>query len=325
MKNQKKYKFISISVAVTLILSVTTKKKKEIIIIFENLYNKYIKNIDVVVPVNNIVDLDLDINNIVDNIIENNESLNDCVNEKLKVDIENNQKVIESDFLNKAVIKEEVTESKLEEELNDSSLEQEMQKELKQVALTFDDGPSIYTEELLEILKENNARATFFVVGSRIKEYGYIIKKIKEEGHQIGSHGSNHEDFTKMSSEELKQILEETKHLLKQYNVTQTIVRPPYGSVNNNVKKNVEFPLIMWSIDTRDWEHRNSEKGVEIILENIEDGSIILMHDLYKPTIDIVKHVLPILNEKGYEFVTIEELFDETELERGKTYYKKIK
>ncbi|MGE5455646.1 MAG: polysaccharide deacetylase family protein [Ignavibacteriales bacterium] len=193
----------------------------------------------------------------------------------------------------------------------------------KKVAFTFDDGPSKYTEELLAILKENNAEATFFILGSKIDQYASTIEDIKDGGHQIGSHGVSHSDFTKMTNEKLIKELEATKSLLAKYNITQTLVRPPYGNVNKQVKESVDYPLIMWSIDTRDWESRNSKSEVQIIIENIEDGSIIIMHDVYKPTIDAVKMVLPLLKEKGYEFVTIDELFGGSKLEDGKQYYKK--
>ena len=216
-----------------------------------------------------------------------------------------------------------IVNNKTNEVIEKENVEEE--EKLKKVAFTFDDGPSIYTENLLEILKENNASATFFVIGSRINKYGHIIEKIKNDGHQIESHGVSHKAFTKLSDEELIEELKTTKELLAKYDVIQTMVRPPYGSVNEKVKQNVNYPLIMWSIDTRDWEHRNSSEGTRIIIENVEDGSIILMHDLYKSTVETVKEVLPILKEKGYEFVTVSDLFEDIELENGKVYYKKIK
>lgn len=193
----------------------------------------------------------------------------------------------------------------------------------KKVAFTFDDGPSKYTEELLAVLKEYNAEATFFVLGCNIDQYASTIEDMKDNGHQIGSHGVSHTDFTKMTNENLIKELEKTKELLAKYDITQTLVRPPYGRVNDQVKETVDYPLIMWSIDPRDWESKDSNSEVQIIIENIKDGSIIIMHDSYKPTIDAVRMVLPILKEKGYEFVTIDELFKGSELEDGKQYYKK--
>lgn len=244
-----------------------------------------------------------EIENIIKDIKESKESFN---NEEEKINEKQNEKVVNEEL--------ETEENIVEEEIEKS----------KKVAFTFDDGPSIYTKDLLEILKENNAKATFFVVGSRINKYGNTIIAMKDDGHQIESHGVSHKDFTKLTNEELIKELKTTKELLAKYGVIQTLVRPPYGSVNKRVKEMVDYPLIMWSVDTRDWEHRNSEKGTRIIIENIEDGSIILMHDLYKSTIETVKQVLPILKEEGYEIVTVSELFEETELEKGKAYYKRI-
>ncbi len=328
MKKRKikmRYKVISLLIAIILLLPIPNKNKKELFTKIENLYYKYIKKIDnVVIPVS--TDIKLEGNIIDEEELELENFINIQEIEK-PLSQENLNENIELEDQRKMVVNP--NELELEQVINNKDKEEpeivDAQEELKQVALTFDDGPSIYTEELLEILKENNATATFFVIGSRIDKYGSVIEKIKNDGHQIGSHGINHEDFTKLKTEELKRILEETKFLLDQYGVSQTLVRPPYGSINNRVKENIEYPLIMWSLDTRDWEHRDSEKGTQIIIENIEDGSIILMHDLYKSTIDTVKSVLPILKEQGYEFVTVEELLEETELEKGKIYYKKIK
>ena len=324
-KSKMLYKVISLSIVIAMLLPIPNKSKKELFTKIENLYYKYIKKIDnVVIPAS--TDIKLEGNIIVEEELELENFINIQEIEK-PLSQENLNENIELEDQRKMVV--DTNELELEQVINNIDIEEieivDVQEESKQVALTFDDGPSIYTEELLEILKENNTTATFFVIGSRIDKYGNVIEKIKNDGHQIGSHGINHEDFTKLKTEELKRILEETKFLLDQYGVSQTLVRPPYGSINNRVKENIEYPLIMWSLDTRDWEHRDSEKGTQIIIENIEDGSIILMHDLYKSTIDTVKSVLPILKEQGYEFVTVEELLEETELEKGKIYYKKIK
>lgn len=232
---------------------------------------------------------------------------------KKKITIDN-QKEIVSEDTNEEVKPEEVINT-VEEQTEES----------KKIAFTFDDGPSVYTKDLLKILKENNAKATFFVLGSRINKYNKIITTMQADGHQIGSHGYSHKAFTKLTNEELIKELKTTKELLEKYNVIPTLVRPPYGSADERIKETVDYPLIVWSVDTRDWEHRDSEKGTHIIIENIDDGSIILMHDIYKSTIETVKQVLPMLKKQGYEFVTISELFEETELEEGKLYYKKTK
>ena len=297
------------------------KNKNTIVTKIENLYNKYFTE---------------------DTIIMNDTSNTDFIVEAVTVKPSPIEKESET-----KTIEVLVTEPKLEEVIEVPAIEalvietitevietpivteeviidnEEVEEETKKVAFTFDDGPSKYTNELLEILKEYNAEATFFVLGSGIEKYSTTIEDMKDDGHQIESHGVSHTAFTNLTNEELIKELETTKSLLAKYEITQTLVRPPYGSTNNRVKENVDYPLIMWSVDTRDWEHRDSEKGSQIIIENIEDGSIILMHDIHKSTIEAVRMVLPLLKEQGYEFVTIEELFEDDELEEGKTYYKK--
>ncbi len=297
-KNKKLYfpKTIAIILSIIMMIPILGKYKKEIKSKIENLYlNYFVNNVDCLGK-GKIIEEN---NNLVVNIPKNNSN-----NEEKQIEIEIQPKPTPIATPKPTPEIEEIT---------------------KQVALTFDDGPSKYTLELLEILKFNNAKASFFVLGSRINKYGDVIEKIKNDNHQIECHGTNHEDFTKLSNEELKQMLDETKTLLSKYEVTQTLIRPPYGSLNKRVKENIKYPLIMWSLDTKDWQHRNSKEGTRIIIENIEEGSIILMHDLYKTTINTIKEVLPILKEQGYQFVTIDELFDEVELIDGKVYYKKTK
>ncbi|MDD4608022.1 MAG: polysaccharide deacetylase family protein [Bacilli bacterium] len=319
------------------------KHKKELFIKVENLYHKYFTE-DNSIPI-----YDEDEVNLVETEIPiiSNQPKEPIINETETLPIDNNSEEPTNNQMPIEVEEEpiiEPTPTAIEEESIVEPTPTEVEnveisepespnveenevivEQTKKVAFTFDDGPSKYTKELLEILKENDAAATFFVLGSRIDNYNDTIEDIKDDGHQIGSHGVSHESFTELTNEELINELEQTKQLLSKYDITQTLVRPPYGNTNSQVKDNVDYPLIMWSVDTRDWEHRNSSEGTRIIIENIQDGSIILMHDLYKSTIETVRMVLPILKEQGYEFVTVDELFEDNELEEGKTYYKKIK
>lgn len=353
MNKKRKFRtrILSLAVAITMFFQLPIHKNKgSFFNALEDMYNKYIKRIvlneneektvfnekDIAfeelsktteeIAVSNEQEMP-ELNIVIDEeMLENSivKEIDNVINEEQKlVEVIDNAMNEESNIIEEIVNIVDV--QPVESQVIEETPKVEEEEKLKRVALTFDDGPSKYTEELLQILKEYNASATFFVVGSRIQKYGDVIEKIKEDGHQIGSHGINHEDFTKVSTEELKNILEETKNLLEQHGITQTLVRPPYGSINKTVRENIGYPIILWSIDTRDWEHRDSEKGAQIIIEDIESGSIILMHDLYQSTIEMVRKVLPILKEQGYEFVTVEQLFEDVELEKGKTYYKKIK
>ena len=320
---------MAFSLAVFMLLPFVYKNKNGIFDKMETLYHKYFTedNSDKIID-------DLETEMIVEEAIENPLPIENKIEETIIITEEEpsivneiEPEVTSAAIDNKAEEVIDVVETPIvvEEEVNEEAIidNEEVEQETKKVAFTFDDGPSKYTKELLEILKENNAEATFFVLGAGIDYHSSTIEEMKDNGHQIESHGVSHTAFTNLTNEELIKELETTKSLLDKYEITQTLVRPPYGSTNDRVKENVDYPLIMWSIDTRDWEHRDSEKSSQIIIENIEDGSIILMHDIHKPTIEAVRMVLPILKEQGYEFVTIRELFEDKELEEGKVYYKR--
>lgn len=192
------------------------------------------------------------------------------------------------------------------------------------IALTFDDGPSKYTAEILEVLKENNSKATFFVLGSEVNKYKDILNQMIEEGNEIGNHTYNHKDLTTVTDEELYKQIKGTDDLI--YNAsgyTPAIMRPPYGTSDDELNKKIPKPVIKWSIDTRDWESRNVEMITDTIFKNVKDGDIILMHDLYDSTAEAAKIVIPKLIEKGYQLVTISELseYKGLSLTAGQQYY----
>ena len=181
----------------------------------------------------------------------------------------------------------------------------------KAIALTFDDGPSKYTREILASLAEVDGRATFFVVGERLDNYSETLQMEYDAGCQIGMHTYDHANLTKLSSSKILKEINSTNDLIYKYvGEYSTIVRPPYGSVNSKVKEIVEQPLINWSLDTRDWESRDANSVYNEIMNNVEDGDIVLMHDLYSSTAEAVSMVLPKLVEEGYQLCTVEELFE---------------
>lgn len=196
-------------------------------------------------------------------------------------------------------------------------------KDKKQVALTFDDGPNYNTNKVLEVLKEYNVPATFFVLGSKINKNESILQRIADNGHEIGNHTYNHKILTRLKEEEILKEIEDTNN--KIYEVTGNypkLLRPSYGIVNNTVKKLSEYPIIIWDIDTLDWKYHNSKKIAKRVLSKVEDGDIILMHDVYSSTANALKILIPELQKNGYIFVTVSELFyyKEVELEKGKIY-----
>lgn len=194
------------------------------------------------------------------------------------------------------------------------------------VALTFDDGPHPrYTSEILETLKENNEVATFFVLGSRAEEYQNVIKNITANGNQLGNHTYDHKQLTKLNKLDIESEINKTSAILK--NITgaaPSLTRPTYGSVNDNVRMYAGSPLILWSVDTLDWKTRNTNKIVKQALAKVKDGDIILMHDIYKTTSEAVKIIAKELKSRGYQTVTINELYEArgVSLSDGKEYFK---
>lgn len=183
------------------------------------------------------------------------------------------------------------------------------------VALTFDDGPSIYTEEILNTLKKYNSNATFFVLGNKIDNYSNIIIKMYENGNEIGNHSYNHRWLTKLSTDEQKEQINKTQEIIKKYTgYTPIYMRPTYGSINKKLRENINLEVVLWSVDTKDWKYKNIDTIVNNALTNVKDGSIILMHDTHERTSEAVKKLVPKLIEKGYQLVTISELKEVKEI-----------
>ncbi len=185
-----------------------------------------------------------------------------------------------------------------------------LDKNKKAIALTFDDGPSgSLTNRLVEILEQNKAHATFFMVGNRMESGASVIRNVINKGNEIGSHSYAHKNMKRQKIEDIVSGEEQTKEIYK--NITgQDLIytRPPYGNVNANIKQALDTIFITWNVDTEDWLHRDKDYIVNHIMEHASDGDIILMHDIYESTIDAVEEVLPKLYAAGYQVVTISEL-----------------
>ena len=186
------------------------------------------------------------------------------------------------------------------------------------VALTFDDGPSRYTKDIIDTLKSNNVNATFFVLGNKIEIYKDIISESIKNGNEIGNHSYNHKWLSKLSTNELLDQINKTQDILKEtVNYTPTCFRPTYGSVNNKIRKSINLSITLWTIDTKDWKINSVARIVERAIKDIEDGDIILMHDIFQRSSEALKKIIPKLKEQGYQFVTISEL-EEVKLLRTK-------
>lgn len=177
------------------------------------------------------------------------------------------------------------------------------------IALTFDDGPGKRTMELLEYMEDYNARATFFMLGQNVGKYESTVKKMAEIGCELGNHSYNHPNLANLSAAEVKEQINKTNQLVADASgQSVSVMRPPYGSINDTVKQNVGLPMILWSIDTLDWKTRNVDSTVQEVMNNVKDGDIILLHDIHSETVDAVKKLIPMLQEKGYQLVTVSEM-----------------
>lgn len=195
--------------------------------------------------------------------------------------------------------------------------------ESKLIALTFDDGPNYNTNKVLEVLEKYNVPATFFVLGSKIKGNEYILNRIVASGSEIGNHTYNHLLLTKYDEDKIKEEIESTSNLIFDVaGVYPTLLRPSYGSVNSRIKKVSNMPIIIWDIDTLDWKYHNSKRIAKRVINKVGDGDIVLMHDIYSATANSLSIIIPELQNKGYTFVTVSELFyyKGVELEKGKVY-----
>ena len=179
----------------------------------------------------------------------------------------------------------------------------------KLVAITFDDGPGPYTEQLLDGLKARGAKATFFTIGENVARYKDTIQRMRSEGHQIGTHTMTHVNLASKSAQVIRDELQKATAVLTEYAGEGVYyLRPPYGSLNQTVINAVDVPMVLWSVDTLDWKLRNTEKVYQKILKDTSDGDIILLHDLYKTSVEAALRAIDTLQAEGYRFLTVEEL-----------------
>ncbi len=186
----------------------------------------------------------------------------------------------------------------------------------KLVALTFDDGPHKFrTDEILDVLKKYNVKATFFVVGTMAKEYPHLIKRELAEGHEIGNHTYSHHNLKRLDMATLEREIELTEEaIFEACEYRPKLFRPPEGWCTENIASvagRMDYDVILWNIDTLDWAHTESKKIYECVSSSIKPGSIILFHDYVSgksPTIDALEMIIPKLLDEGYRFVTVSEL-----------------
>ncbi len=215
----------------------------------------------------------------------------------------------------------------IKEAVSYSNIDVTALKDKKLVALTFDDGPGPYTATLLDTLKARGARATFFVVGSRVNSYSALVKRMETEGHVVGNHTQNHKNLNYLSSgnlsAEIGNSAERINNIIGHYPL---VMRCPGGNYNTTVRNHVAtlgIPIIQWSVDPLDWRDRNATTVFNRVKNATKDGSIVLLHDIHSTTVNAAGKIIDDLQSRGYTLVTVPELLMAKygTVEAGKVYY----
>jgi peptidoglycan/xylan/chitin deacetylase (PgdA/CDA1 family) len=184
------------------------------------------------------------------------------------------------------------------------------------IAMTFDDGPHpTNTPRLLDMLRERNIKATFYVVGQNVRRYPEIMARMAAEGHEIGNHSWDHPSLTKLSAEGVDSQLRRTHEaIIQTTGVRPRTLRPPYGAFTRGLAARTfddyGYKTIMWSVDPRDWADRSASIVTSRILDKTRSGSIVLAHDIHRSTIDAMPQTLDKLRAAGYQFVTVSQLIN---------------
>ena len=180
------------------------------------------------------------------------------------------------------------------------------------VALTFDDGPGKYEDRILAAFRKYGGKGTFFFVGNQAEKYPNVVKRVAEAGHEVANHSYKHENLPKLSQAGATQSLAKTNEILRRLSgQSVSLVRPPYGATSSSVKaalQNQGQPSILWSIDTLDWKTRNAKSSINIVLQQVKDGDVILMHSIYAQSAEAAEALIPALQERGYQLVSVSEL-----------------
>ena len=208
---------------------------------------------------------------------------------------------------------EELIEEPIEEpteEPDDSDAVQPVETDAKQVALTFDDGPDPkVTPQILATLAKYDAKATFFMLGSRVESYPEIANDVLTAGHELGNHTWTHANLTKMATDSIANEISRTNNIIEQATgQAPTVFRPPYGAFKDDMLNVMQLPVVLWDVDTLDWKHRDAAQLLTSVKSSVHDGSNVLMHDIHLSTAQGLDSVLAYLTSEGYEFVTVSEL-----------------
>lgn len=182
------------------------------------------------------------------------------------------------------------------------------------VAMTFDDGPHPQnTPRLLDMLRTRNIKATFYVIGGNVDRHPQIVRRIVAEGHEIGNHTYTHRKLTSLGDTDVRSEMKRTEDsIVRAAGVKPRTMRPPYGALNQRQRQMVysefSYPTIMWSVDPQDWKRPGPSVVKSRILNNTNNGAIILAHDLHAPTVDAMPGTFDGLLSRGYKFITVSQM-----------------
>ena len=183
-------------------------------------------------------------------------------------------------------------------------------REPLKAAITFDDGPhSVCTPKLLDGLKERGVKATFFVLGQNIQGKEEILRRMLGEGHLIGNHTFSHRDLTALSEKEAEQeVIRAGNAIYEAAGVYTAFIRPPFGRWPENLDFRMTMVPVLWTLDSRDWELKDASAVAARVLEQAEDGEVILMHDCYETSVEAALQIIDEMQKQGFEFVTVDEM-----------------
>lgn len=178
------------------------------------------------------------------------------------------------------------------------------------IAFTFDDGPGEYTDELLDCLEENNAHATFFMLGQNVGSWESTVQRMADIGCEIGSHSWDHLNLYDLSMDSVAKEFSDTDAALeKACGQKASVARAPYGNWSDDIISTVGKPFFTWSLDSMDWSYLDVNKDYDAVMNgDLTDGSIILMHDIHEPSVQAAIKMIPELVQKGYKLMTVSEL-----------------
>lgn len=188
----------------------------------------------------------------------------------------------------------------------------------KMIAFTFDDGPSMYTSEIMDLFEQYGGRATFFMLGQNVESHKDVVKEMQQRGFELGNHSWDHSMRLAASKNNYMSVEDAAEEVYKTQDAIYAIcgnepkwLRPPYGAVNDNLLEANYLGYAFWDIDTEDWSSKNASSIANITFKRAKSGNVVvLLHDIYEPSMESLKIILPKLKEEGYQFVTYSTLME---------------